>query len=280
MVREVYIDLYFMVNTGMDFLCLLVTSALLHRRSRRWRLLLGASVGGFYACAVLLLGIEGLLGMLLDLVAAFLLCAVAFWERRMPLARLLRAAAVQLITSAFLGGVMTLLFSFLNRLELPLESLEGDGPSVWVFAALALISGAFTVRGGKLLGRSHQKNSVTVKATLFGTPVTLRGMVDSGNLLRDPVSGRGVIVADKRALEGLLPQEVLGDFFPTDHCLASRLRMIPVKTASGEGMLRAILPDSLAVGEGEAWESVDYLVAVAELGERAQGFDALLPPAQ
>lgn len=280
MTREVYIDLYFLVNTGMDFLCLLITSALLHRKPRRWRLLLGAAVGGVYACLILLLGAAGLTGMLLDLGAALVICALAFWERRMPLARLLRAAAVQIVTSAFLGGVMTLLFSFLNRLELPLEKLEGDGPSVWVFAALALISGVFTLRGGRLLGRANKKSGVTVEATLFGVSVTLRGMVDSGNLLRDPVSGRGVMVVDRRALEGLLPSEALGEDFPTDHRIASRLRVIPVRTASGEGMLRAILPDRLTVGEGTERETVDYLVAVAPLGDRADGFEALLPPAQ
>ena len=280
MTREVYIDLYFLVNTGMDFLCLLITSALLHRKPRRWRLLLGAAVGGVYACLILLLGAAGLTGMLLDLGAALVICALAFWERRMPLARLLRAAAVQIVTSAFLGGVMTLLFSFLNRLELPLEKLEGDGPSVWVFAALALVSGVFTLRGGRLLGRANKKSGVTVEATLFGVSVTLRGMVDSGNLLRDPVSGRGVMVVDRRALEGLLPSEALGEDFPTDHRIASRLRVIPVRTASGEGMLRAILPDRLTVGEGTERETVDYLVAVAPLGDRADGFEALLPPAQ
>ena len=280
MTREVYIDLYFLVNTGMDFLCLLITSALLHRKPRRWRLLLGAAVGGVYACLILLLGAAGLTGMLLDLGAALVICAWAVWERRMPLARLLRAAAVQIVTSAFLGGVMTLLFSFLNRLELPLEKLEGDGPSVWVFAALALISGVFTLRGGRLLGRANKKSGVTVEATLFGVSVTLRGMVDSGNLLRDPVSGRGVMVVDRRALEELLPSEALGEDFPTDHRIASRLRVIPVRTASGEGMLRAILPDRLTVGEGTERETVDYLVAVAPLGDRADGFEALLPPAQ
>ena len=274
METEVYIDLYFLVNAGMDFLCLMISAAILHRQPKGWRCILGAILGGVYACMALLLGLSRGVGILLDLLAACGLCAVTFGWRRLP-----RAVGVQLLISALLGGIMTLLFSLLNRMELPLEQLEGDGISVWVFALLAALSGVFTLRGGKLLGGARRQRTVQVRAVLFGETVELLALVDSGNLLRDPVSGRGVIVASKEVLLPHLPRELTEEGLIPGHRLAVRMRLIPVRTASGEGVLRAILPDSLTVTEGDREEDCDYLVAIAELGDRAAGFDALFPAA-
>ena len=274
MEAEVYIDLYFLVNAGMDFLCLMLTAVILHRRPRAWRVTAGAILGGLYACAALLSGASAGVGILLDLLVAGGLCAVTFGRKR-----LLRAVGVQLLISALLGGIMTLLFSLLNRMELPLEGADGDGISVWIFALLAALSGLFTLRGGRLLGGARRQRTVRVRAVLFGEKVELLALVDSGNLLRDPVSGRGVIVASREVLLPHLPRELTEEGLTVSHRLATRLRLIPMRTASGEGLLRAVLPDSLTVIEGDREEPCDYLVAIAELGDRAAGFDALFPAA-
>ena len=57
--------------------------------------------------------------------------------------------------------------------------------------------------------------------------------------------------------------------------IASRVRLIPTKTASGGGILVAILPDLLMLKEGGKLRSADYLVAAGSVG--GEGFDALIP---
>lgn len=277
MEQEVYADLYILVNSGMDLLCLMITAALMHRRILRRRAIPAAIFGGGYALAVLLVGLGGMMGVCLDVAAAVLMCAMVFSQRKQPARGLIKITAVYLLTSFFLGGVMTALYAWLNRLDLPLDMLGEDGISVWIFAALASVSGFLTARGSMFFGLSRKTRSVTVEAVLMGRGITLRAMVDTGNLLRDPMSGRSVIVADRKKLSAILPKG-----FPRegeaceDHGLAGRLRIIPTKTATGGGFLTAIIPDRLTVIEnGERRES-DYLIAPADLGESARGFDALI----
>ena len=278
MVQEVYADLYVMVNAGMDLLCLMLTALLTRRSVRRGRLILGALLGGGYALAALLLGAGGLWGICLDVLIAFLMCWVAFGHRGEGIAPLLRATVAQILASAFLGGIMTALYAWLNRLELPLDALGQDGASVWIFAVLAALSGLFTAKGGRWFGRSHRIRAVTLEAVLFGRHVTLRAMVDTGNLLKDPISGRGVIVADRRKLEGVLPRvfpkEGAADLPPE---LARLVRLIPTGTALGHGMLTAIVPDSLTVVDGGTRQSSDLLIAPAVLEGWREDFDALIP---
>ncbi len=289
MVQEVYVDLYFLVNFSMDLLCLLMSGSLLHRRITRPRAAIAAAVGGVYAVVALLFGAQGILGLLCDLAAAVVICTVAFYVKRTTLLSLLRISAVFALTSMILGGVMTALYSGLNRLDLPFESMQGDGLSVWTFALLTAVAGVATLRGGRLMGLSRKTKSATVHVTLFGRQVTLRAMVDTGNLLRDPVSGRAVIVCDYNAVSKILPPALASAYRGGDFtaCLASyefatRLRPVPTKTAAGESMLFAIVPDSLTVTEVEGGTKkgepfpADYLIAPASLGASAQGFDALI----
>ena len=91
--QEVYADLYFFINASMDLLCLNLTAALLHSRPPRWRLFLGAALGGLFSVAVLLFGVGGVAELALDALAACGICAVAFARRGGKLRRGKRAGA-------------------------------------------------------------------------------------------------------------------------------------------------------------------------------------------
>lgn len=276
---DVYIDLYFLVNASMDLLCLAMTAAILHRPARRWRLLLAALLGGLWAVFTLLSGISGALGVLLDLLFAVILAAVAFSEKHGKASRLLQNAGAFALLSALLGGLMTVLYRFLNRLELPLEALQGDGLSTWMFAVLAAVAGVFTLRGGRLFRRSAAIRDVNLEVTVDGKTAVLHALVDSGNLLCDPLSGRSVALADPASLAPALPPGLLHalehpEDAPPEY--ARRVRLIPARTATGEGMLAAFAPDRLLVITKTERLSTNDLIALSPLGGAAAGFDALI----
>lgn len=276
---EVYIDLYFLVNASMDLLCLAMTAAVLHRPARRRRLLLASLLGGLWAVFTLLSGISGALGVLLDLLFAVVLAAAAFSEKHGKASRLLQNAGAFALLSALLGGLMTVLYRFLNRLELPLEVLQGDSLSAWMFAILAAVAGFFTLRGGRLFRRSGAIREVHLEVTVDGKTALLHALVDSGNLLCDPLSGRSVALADPAKLAPCLPPGLLHalehpEDAPSEY--ARRIRLIPARTATGEGMLAAFAPDRLLVITKTERLSTNDLIALSPLGGAAAGFDALI----
>ncbi|MBQ5613232.1 MAG: sigma-E processing peptidase SpoIIGA [Clostridia bacterium] len=283
MVQEIYADLYVLINFGMDLLCLTVTASLLHLPARRWRILLASGMGGLYSLLSLLFSPAGLLGLLFDLLAAMALAGVAFAQRGNGLLRHLRVTGAYFLSSVLLGGVMTALYAFLNRLALPLDRMQKDGLEAWIFALLGATAGLATLKGGRLFAFSARRRYVTLTATLFGRTVTLRALIDSGNLLQDPLSGRGVIVVDRRALRGLLPEKLLAADTPQrltdlleDYELARLIRLIPVRSATGEGLLPAVIPEQLRVTDRRTTYSGDQLLAISDLGEDARDFDAVM----
>ena len=180
---------------------------------------------------------------------------------------------------------MTVFYTALNRLELPFDALQGDRLSAWLFAALAIAAGLLTARGGRLMGLSQKTESVAVEAVLFGRRIALSALVDTGNLLTDPISGRGVIVVDANRLATVLPpafasavrggSRAISKYLVDHPREALSIRLIPAKSATGEGMLAAMLPERLVIREGKRTYEADYLLAPCALGRT--DFDAVIP---
>lgn len=284
METEVYGDLYILINGCMDFLCLYLTASLLHLRLRRMRAVLAAAFGGGYALTALLLGAQGIVGLLLDLAAAMLMCLMAFSSRTLRLIRLLRNTAVCYFVSLLLGGCMTALYTALNRLSLPFELLEGEGASVWLFALVTVLSTMVAALGGRWWSVSKSVKSVTLHVRLYGKETVLHAMVDTGNLLREPVSGKSVILAEAACILPLLPPSLAKAMQQgsvdaiEDYESAKHIRLIPGRSATGTALLPSLVPERVLVEEGKRLYEGDYLLApVPTLGVGAHGFDAVFP---
>ncbi len=282
----VYVDLLFLINFSMDFLCLFLAAKILSLPLSLGRALLGAAVGGIYADLALFFPFGRALSLLLDIAVCFALCAIVFYRKRegksLPLYTLVFTAV-----SMTLGGIMTALFNLLNRSSLAegMSGVEGDGISVWLFGLLALLSGGITLLGGRFFARRSSVKRAEIEVVYGGRRARLSGMTDTGNLLREPISGRPCIVADIGAMEGVLPAEILRvarkkDVQGWEGIHASHvknLRLIPTKTASGEGILVGVRMEKITVNFGKGARQVDALLALTELGESAEGSRALIP---
>ena len=284
---EVYADLLFLVNAGMDGLCFGLTGRLLHRPLSRLRIGVGAALGGLYAVASLFWEVPSPAALGLDVLVCLLMCGVVFTGRRAGKGNFLPSAATYFALSMALGGVMTALYHLLNRLGIPDRlPADEDGLGVWLFALLALAGSLLTLWGGRAFRREAATRRCRVTVILDGKRVELEGLLDTGNLLRDPMSGRPVICADRVALAPILPPRLAealaaGGVDAWSQAGAThRLRVIPVATATGHSLLVGFLPDGVELGYLPGGRSakevtcrVDAVIAAARLEEA----EALVP---
>ena len=287
---EVYADLLFLINAAMDGLCLLLTGRLLHRRVKPWRVALASVLGGVYAVAALFPEVGTVLSLLLDAAVCLIMCALVFGGRgRSRAYDLLAAAGVYLLLSMALGGIMTALYHLLNRaggaaILSGLSDGGGDGIGSWLFLLLALAGGGLSLRVGRLSRRAGRLDHCTVTVEINGARAELAGIVDSGNLLRDPMSGRTVICVRKDKLTSILPAPLTAllegeapTALPLSRRDSGRLRIIPAGTATGSGILYGFLPDRILLQRdgGSLTREVDAVVAVSPITTR--GVEALVP---
>lgn len=287
MQNEVYADLLFLVNFSMDFLGFYLTARLLHRPLSLWRGVLASALGGVYAVAVLFLTVGRVPAFLLDMLVCIALCAVAMMGKREGVRSCLRLCALYLLVSALLGGAMTLLYSQLNRIPGLTDRVEEDGLSSWLFLGLALVSAVLTALWGRCFKRAATRRQVALTVEYRGQKAEMVAFCDSGNLLRDPISAKPVIVVEADCMRGIVPpvlSRAASGRSLTDAVssmtgeTASNFRLIPAKTAAGEGLLVAFSPDHIYVRDTDSREAreISALVALTKLNEKA-GIEALLP---
>lgn len=287
--QTVYADVLFLINFSMDFLVFYLCAKLSRRKPSSFRYAVAAAIGGAYGIATLFLPQNGLTPMICDAVSLLLICSVAFYSKEVRFRDFIGRCALFAGVSAILGGIMNALYSVLNRSGLAtLEPDGGDDISVWIFALIAALGSAAAVAGGKRMKRIAAAKQSSIEIGYGDKTVRLCAMTDTGNLLSDPLSGRGVAICELDAVKDIFPRELIefwqrGDIasvstLPEKYAL--KLRYVPAKGAVGASgaMLAAITPDSFrVVGDGKTVDA-DILIAPVPNKLSAGESRALLPP--
>ena len=217
----IYLDAFMGLNFLVD-LCLLLG---VNRRSGHppgvRRAAVAAARGGGYAGACMVPGVSFLSGGLWRGVSLGLMGWTAFGLSRSGWTR----SVLFVLLSMALGGLAV--------------SLDTGG------AGLPLCAGALAVlcRVG-LRGGGREKIPVTV--TYGGRTVRVLALRDTGNALRDPITGESVTVLSPEVGQMLgLPAAVLRD--PAG-AMRPGVRLIPARTVGGGGLLAAVRCESVTVG--------------------------------
>lgn len=286
MVTEVYADLLFLINFSMDYLCLYICARILHRKMSLFKMVIAAAVGGVYSIISLVLDLGGAISLTIDIVVCILMCAIVFAEKSRHISSTLLSSFLFLGISMMTGGAMTAIFNLLNRLDLPIDSIGDDGISPYLFAILAIISAIITLRGSDILSRKSTVATCTLKVKIKQKEATFKALSDSGNLARDPLGGKPIIIVDRNIFSEIADLSFFDELASgkTPQNLPYRnTRIIPIKTAVASSLLVAISPDKLTV---ELYDSkkkqtlsadIDALVAPSELGEVGEGCNAIIP---
>lgn len=111
-----------------------------------------------------------------------------------------------------------------------------------------------------------------VELKVEGRAVILPAMLDSGNLLSDPITGLPVLVIPQRAARTLFPDVRDMSCLNT---LPLGFRLLNVRTAAGSSLLPMFRPDECRIYLNGSACQADLLVAVA--GQEYGGVQALVP---
>lgn len=227
---EIYLDLVVLLNFLVDFLLLLGTNRLSGFPLSVRRAAAAAALGGLYSGVCMLPGFRFLGGILWRMVSLAGMAVIAFGCNRSALKR----GGVFVLLSMALGGI-AVSFGRGNFLTLVLAA-----GGVWLLCRIAF--------GGSVGGRQY----VPVEITYGGNSVSLTALRDSGNTLRDPITGEQVLVISGDAAQRLtgLSENQLRTPLET---LALRpvpgLRLIPFQAVGqAGGMLLAMRFENVKIG--------------------------------
>lgn len=238
----IYGDILFLENFITGGVLLYLTAVIfrvdLHDHRRVFRMILGSALCGGFSF-VIFLSVRTPWNILMEAGFAVLVCLVVFGRRRL----MMRAAAFTLLT-CFLGGVtMGLLLAFGHTgMYAPGGIYTGDMKA----GVLALFLGASVFAARKIIAvvdrmKFYREHVFTVRIQIGDWEQEVRAFLDTGNGLRDPISGKSVAVASSGLWEHLERSGVISP---------ERFRMIPYSSVGISGLLPAVRADVLEFAGG------------------------------
>ena len=216
----VYLDLVGLLNFLVDFLLILATNRLSGFSPGIYRAGSAALVGGLYGAFCLVPGFSFLGSTFWRLVSLSIMSVLAFgWN---PTA--FRRAVVFIVLSMALGGIAM----GVNRKNFGMLLLCALG--LWMLCAAGF--------GGQAGSRSY----VPVEFSVGERKLTVLALRDTGNLLKDPVTGEQVLVADPMVANQLLGLSREDLAHPVQTMASGKkpgLRLIPYTAVGSNGLLLA-----------------------------------------
>ncbi len=248
----VYLDLVVLLNFLVDFLLLCGTSRLCGYPKGTKRAALASLVGGLYAGFCLLPGFRFLGALFWRFICLAGMTVIAYgWNKSA-----LRAGCIFSFLSFALGGAAVGNSSFWG---------------IILAAGLICLLCYLSFRG-----RSMAKSYVSVKLVLGSKERQFTALVDTGNTLTDPVSGRRVLVVSAhiaREILGLTEEALAKPLETMSNYRELGLRLIPYRAVGQPaGFLLAIRPDELTVDKEKRQDLVAFAPQQIGIGE---AFDAL-----
>ena len=269
----IYLDIIFVENILMNYIILFATFIIVKSRAKhlQLRMILSSIIGSIYAIIVYL----NILPIYSHIIAKFILSiAMVYIAFEAPnIKKFIKDLLTFYLVSFIFGGCTFALIYFIK----PENAKMNNGVFVGLYPIkVALIAGiiafivtqiVFKLNKTKLNGNN---TIVNIKISVREKNTTVKALVDSGNMLQDPINKRPVIVVEKKILEKIIEKNDLENILQImggeakEHTseYLSRVRMIPFMSLGKEnGMLIGIRLDKVEIKMEDACVERENIVA-------------------
>lgn len=241
------VERYFLINAGMDGLLLMLALRLCGVRATL-RLVPAAAAGALYATLCALPGAEWASSLPVQGGIMLLMLLIANGRVARGMGRMIASMAMGTLV---VGGAT--------------EWLTGRIPGAGGFLAAALAGCLLICLWQDRRQLRLTRLTIRVYVGQPGGSACFDALIDTGNRLREPVSGLPVLIAEERLLAEVLPER-------------RRLRRIPFGGLGGCGFLEAFRPDTLRFQMDGRWQDAPAVWLAVYRGCMSGRIHALAPP--
>lgn len=251
----VYADVLVGINILITYLILVCTRLFCRAPTNKWGMAISSLFGGMSSLMIFYDSINNGWWVLLKLVIAAIIVGVAFLPQS---ARLFMKAFLSFFGISFLfGGVMyavEITFDPQNIIYIN-GTVYFDMSLTYLVGSVLVIYGIFLLCNYFLGRYLAQKEIYDVKITFRNISTEAKGFLDTGNNLKDGITGRPVIVAELSCIAPLLSTAEVNYFKnqayeEVPESLKTKVRLIPCGTVTGEGMLKGFIPEKVQLKAG------------------------------
>jgi len=264
-----YVDIIFLENIFMNSIILLATGTILKTPIRILRNVLASVLGSVYAIIIYVTKIEIYSNVFLKIILSLIIVYIAF--KPVNFKSLMKHLIIFYLTSFTFGGVAFALLYFIR----PQDILFQDGVLIGTYPMKIILAGGIigfiiiTMSFKNIKGKLGKNDMFClIKIYEKGKELVVKGIIDTGNFLKDPITKIPVIVVERQKLYEIFPNNVLanieGIIKGKDIELgeySSKIRAIPFNSLGKEnGMLLGIKWNRVEIEYQDITKKMDNVI--------------------
>ena len=270
----VYIDVVFLENLILNVIILYATSLIAKINLKIIRTLISASIGSIYAIMYYIFQIGLYSNIIFKFVLSVIMIYVAFNPKEFK--TLLKVLILFYLTSFVFGGASLSVIYLVNAQRINIQNgmIIGKYTMNTIFTGI-IIAFIVIVIAFKIIKSKISKNDLfcDIRFKINNKEIKTKAMLDTGNLLKEPITNIPVVVVEHKLLYDVIPNEILdnienilggdlediSDEVKSDYI--SKLKVIPFTSLGKQNViLLGIKADELIVEEMNSEKKIDKVI--------------------
>ena len=244
---KVYLDIVLLENFVMNYIIIFSTAIISRSKIRYLRVGISSLIAGIYSILNYLWYINELESFLIKVLISVMIILISFDSRKLK--TILKQLILFYLVSFTFGGVSFMLLFLINPANVEFQNGLLTGTYPIEITLIGGIIGVITIIVVSYIIRDRLRiKSMVCDLEIFykGNYQKIKTMIDTGNLLKDPITKQDVIIVEKNSLRMILDDDILDNLNnimlgkwldSSDNIYDYKLKVIPFSSLGNENGL-------------------------------------------
>lgn len=274
----IYAEYYFLENLLLDYIIIKTTANILNMHISKHKIFIGSFFGALYSMIYFSQKFIFLYNIVFKIIFIVLIVAIVFSYKNIK--EYSRILFTFYMVNIFLCGSVYFIIYFTGISQMTLSLLI-----IVIFISCNFLKAFYKNLKSFNLFKDTQKD---ILVNLDNNNISFKALLDTGNLLKDPISKNPVMIVDVKKLEDILPNDLIYidysimDFKKLDYLLsklnleiANRFRIIPYKVVGNEnGLILGIKADYIEI---EGNKKSNIILGLSNFSDKDE-YNAIINP--
>ena len=270
----IYIDVVLIENLIMNYIIIYATAIVLKNKKTHLRFFLASMLGAIYTIIAYMPILEIYSNIILKILLSIIIVYIAYNPQTVK--KMWKDLIIFYLVSFVFGGVA---FSLIYIVK-PQDILMKNGLFLGTYPLKTIILGTIVafiliILTVKIIKTKISKKDMfcNIEIKLNGTIIKTKAMVDTGNLLKEPITNTPVVIVEHTLLYNCMPKEILNNLenilggdtknIPENikEQYVSKLKLIPFSSLGKQnGMLIGIRPEYIKIENEDNQTEIENVI--------------------
>ena len=275
---NIYLDIIFLENLCMNYIILFATCYIMRIETKIWKILISSLIGGLYA-VILYMNVLPIYSNIITKIILSIVMVYVSTHPKTPKETIKQLMVFYLISFTFGGCAFSLLY-----IVKPQNILMKNGVYIGTYPIkITLLGGivGFIIAHNafKMVKNKLKKKDMIyeMKVKILEKEINVKAMLDTGNMLKDPITKMPVVVIEKEKLNETLPKELLENIerilggekdcynYELDDEYVNKIKIIPFSSIGKQnGLMIGIKADEITIQGDEFKEYNNVIIGISQ----------------